>query len=405
MKLAITIILIATSCATARGQSTRVLAGKITDIDSGRPLEWASIIIGQRGIGTISNSAGEFEISVFRDWENDSLIVSYLGYKKYLRKIADLSSNNVIVKLTPETVVLENVLINASKVSGDVVIRNAIAAVKSNYPNDAFILEGYYREVTRQDDRHVNLVEAAIQTYDKSFQRKLTQGITEDVLILAARQSLNYADDVVKNVRKQNPIADLLDNNPVHYQRGILNPKYFKYTIDSIIQNETQSVFLISTEPMAHKIYVEDGSFAILKTVEEVKNPGMHRPEFRLNDSLVVRRMAYFQSVCEFQRHRGKMYVKYINETDAFEIVYKNSGQRKFYVESFKEFVATNVIDSGVVAFGKKEKYDFTDEGLAKVRRPGFWKDHPTIQLAPLDRNTRKELEWDIPLQEQFQKK
>ena len=148
---------------------------------------------------------------------------------------------------------------------------------------------------------------------------------------------INYADSVVRSVRKQNSVMDLLDNNPVHYTRGLLNTKYFDYRIDSIIHTQDEVVYAIGTIPGRHQIYVSGSDFAILKTIEEIQEADtVKRPEFNLDEERYVRRMVYFKAISEFHEYNGRKYLKYSNELDGYEILDRKSGRREFLVESYK---------------------------------------------------------------------
>ena len=197
---------------------------------------------------------------------------------------------------------------------------------------------------------------------------------------------------------------DLLDNNPVHYTRGLLNTKYFDYRIDSVFQIEDNVIYLIGTIPGRHRIYVSEKNYAILKTVEEIQEADtVKRPEFFLNESLVVRRMVYFKAISEFQQYQEKMYLKYSNETDAYEILNKKTRKREFLVESYKELAVTNLVTEYVPTFSKEEKYDLRKDLPQKEYNPHFWLNNG-IQLSPLGTRIKKDLEKEIPLSEQFSK-
>lgn len=382
------------------------ISGIVTDKETNEPLGYASIYITSQGMGTISNDLGQFELKVPDKFIDDTLIVSYLGYHKYASPILKLKDDaSLRIALAPEATLLNAVSVEAVKVSADQIIAKAIEAVKVNYPSSPFIVEGFYRDVLKQDKKYVALTEAALRVFDKSFQRKLNHGITEDVIVMDARNSINYADPLVKGVRKQNEIMDLMDNNPVHYQRGLLNAKYFHYRIDSVFQMGDDVIYVIATIPMNHRIYVADESFAIIKTIERInERDTLKRPDFNLNDSLVVRRMVYFEAVSEFQKYNGKWYLKYSSETDAYEILNKKSRRRKFIVESYKEFVVTNVIDKNAIPFTKKENYNFGDDFVPKEYHPAFWDSYSTIQLSPLNPKVKKDLEKEKTLKEQFER-
>lgn len=403
----ILVFMLCSICLPAQSENFITITGTIADSQTKDRLGLASIGISNQALGTISNTLGEFMLRVPEQFFNDTLIVTYLGYKKYTHAISRINNNSRLqVELTPESTMLQEISVYANKLTAEQVIEKAVYAIKENYPTDAFLVEGFFRDILKENEKYVELTEAALKVFDKHFQRKLNHGITEEVIISEARKSINYANPLIQRVRKQNGIMDLLDDNPVHYTRGLLNTKYFDYEMDSSIETNDGLVYIISTIPAQHRIYVLASNYAIIKTVQELKENDtfFKRPEFSLNDSLVVRRMVYFQAISEFQKYHGKMYLKYSNETDAYEVLHKISRKRKFLVEAFKEFVVTNIIDEDVRPFNKKEKYNFRDGVANKNYHPAFWENFSTIQLSPLNYQVKKDLERDFSLEDQFAK-
>ena len=391
----------------AQSEEFITITGTVLDNETEEPLGYASIGIINQGLGTISNDLGQFILRAPKLFGKDTLIISYLGYSRYKNVISKIENNrNLKIALTPLPTLLNEISIQADRLNADQIMEKAIAAIKDNYPTDAFIIEGFFRDIQKQDQNYVELTEAAIKVFDKNFHRKLNNGVTEEVIILEARKSINYADPIIQRVRRQNVIMDLLDNNPVHYPRGILNGKYYKYDIDSIFQSQDDMIYIISTIPGNYRIYVAESNYAIIKTVEEVKEGNtFKRPKFSLNDSLIVSRMAYFQAISEFQKYNEKMYLKYSSETDAFEVLDKRSRKRKFLIESYKELVVTNIIDKNVAPFDKRETYKFNEDIVSKAYNSAFWDNLSTIQFSPLNPLVQKSLERELLLKDQFARK
>lgn len=389
----------------AQSEMNFIVSGVVIDNETQAPLENASVGIASLPMGTLSNTDGQFLLKIPVALKDSSLIISHLGYVTYKHVINSLTGpKNLVIKLKPGFIFLGEVTVHENALDAEEIILKAVARIKDNYPAAPFILEGFFRTVLKEDDRYVHLIEAALKVYDKHFQRRLRHGITEDVQIIEARQSVDYATPLVRQVRKQNEIVDILDQNPVHYQRGLLNPGYFDYKIDTAFQSDKGLVYIISTIPGSHKIYVADETFAILKTIERINegDEGYEHPEFSLNDSLIVRRMVYLESVSEFSEYNGKMYLKYLNETDAYEMLNKQDRKREFLIESYKEFVVTNIIIADVKPSAKNESYNFKDNIVNKAYNPVFWNNYSTIHLSPLNDFVKRNLEHELPLEEQF---
>jgi hypothetical protein len=93
------------------------LSGTIIDGTTRQPAEYANIGLLEKGIGTVCNSLGNFELIVPNDLLNNSLTISCLGYETKTQNINDLKNNTkgLVIELKPIAVVLKEVAISASR--------------------------------------------------------------------------------------------------------------------------------------------------------------------------------------------------------------------------------------------------------------------------------------------------
>ena len=69
------------------------LRNKVVDFSTLLPLEGANIYIQNTTIGTVSNSDGNFVLVVPEKHENDTLLVSSIGYKTFKTAISEFDSS------------------------------------------------------------------------------------------------------------------------------------------------------------------------------------------------------------------------------------------------------------------------------------------------------------------------
>src|SRR5688500_16948032 len=70
---------------TARGQNSKSnsvlsISGTVVDAENSKPLSFASVGILNKANGTITNTSGLFELSIPKDFQNDTLVISMMGY-------------------------------------------------------------------------------------------------------------------------------------------------------------------------------------------------------------------------------------------------------------------------------------------------------------------------------------
>ena len=89
--------------------------GFITDSTSGEALIGANVFIRETGQGMATDNNGYYVLSEI-ELDEATLIVSYVGYKQYQRKIdfKDNSSQNLLIALKPDVIELLQVDVSLS---------------------------------------------------------------------------------------------------------------------------------------------------------------------------------------------------------------------------------------------------------------------------------------------------
>ena len=125
-KLIITFLLLT---ATVFPQNYKV-TGSVNDMETGIPLPFANIMIEGTTRGTATNLEGKFSISLNEG--HYELIFSYVGYKPQSVSVQIPSSSSLQIKLEPEAVKLQEVVVNANEDPAYRIIREAIKRKKQN---------------------------------------------------------------------------------------------------------------------------------------------------------------------------------------------------------------------------------------------------------------------------------
>ena len=127
-----------------------IINGKVQD-SKYNPLAYASIGISAKRIGTMTNKFGEFLIKLPAGYNNDTLLISFLGYESQKLKISSINTSEVlIITLTEKPVVLQEVVIKP--IDPVQLIQNAIADIPLNYYCNPHIMNGFYRIDTKKGD-------------------------------------------------------------------------------------------------------------------------------------------------------------------------------------------------------------------------------------------------------------
>jgi hypothetical protein len=153
-------------------QTSDFIEGKIINSSTSRPVPFATIKLKNNQLGVYANADGDFRISRNTDFQEDSLIITCIGFKQISVAYKDLSEIKVNwMILTPIVYGLQEVKITASRrrMSPLAMIRRAIRNIENNYPDKPFNVIGYYRDYQKKDSSYINLNEAIVQTFDNGF--------------------------------------------------------------------------------------------------------------------------------------------------------------------------------------------------------------------------------------------
>lgn len=77
----------------------QTIAGRVLDEESKQPLSYVNIGIPGKNLGTVSNSSGEFKLSVTEKNANDTVKFSIIGYSNYTESTADLKKRSTEVEI------------------------------------------------------------------------------------------------------------------------------------------------------------------------------------------------------------------------------------------------------------------------------------------------------------------
>lgn len=91
------------------------ISGNVTDAVSGEPLAGVNIIVKGRVIGTITNTEGNFNLSVSAA-PPMTLVFSFVGYRSQELEITDANTTSVEIKLEEQTILGQEIVVSASRV-------------------------------------------------------------------------------------------------------------------------------------------------------------------------------------------------------------------------------------------------------------------------------------------------
>ena len=162
----ILIALIFTPCVTV-GQDFLNLTGKVLDASTKKPLGFASIYMTSTNISNVSNMDGVFSLKVPVANRNDTIMVSYLGFKSAKIAVSAFGDKEVSIALEPSVYTLDPVVIKPQDATS--MMKMAIANIEKNYPSKPTQMTAFYREMIRKRNTYVSINEAVLDVTKASY--------------------------------------------------------------------------------------------------------------------------------------------------------------------------------------------------------------------------------------------
>ncbi|MFM9839840.1 MAG: carboxypeptidase-like regulatory domain-containing protein [Cyclobacteriaceae bacterium] len=392
------------------GQANQiVLTGKVFDKATQEPLPYATVSIKRKSIGVVTNPLGEFTFNFADQYLNDTLMISMMGYETYMSVIKNLEDRDrLFFQLELKTTILNEVVITDKELTPKEIVERAIDNVKFNYPQEPYLLDGFYRDFKRENEKYVALLEAAISIYDKGYsvpRPKQRRQLQENVFINEIRKSktVEYKAKIYTNL---NLLDGLMISNDVRYINFALDVPTKKYELEKYVYQGEQLVYVIKTNyPWLSRIFIDADTFAILKIEMDARWEGVEKNEWKMNDS-IMNRTSYIKKTVKFKKYEGKYFLEYMNYSWRIEGFKKGSDKILFTSDFYQELLVNNVISQNIrkPALENRMNADKVLELQTKPYNENFWKTYNIIQESPLNKRIIKDLDEAEVLEEQFKK-
>lgn len=138
-KVKITLILILTFFPVIpSAQQRSIISGTIRDSSSLSPIDYVSIGIAEKNVGTVTDDSGRFQLSIPNELFKENLTISRIGYYSKKLSIPDCAKQkNVLIKLVQKVIDIKDVQITGHKIESYTVgniarTNNVVLAIRSD---------------------------------------------------------------------------------------------------------------------------------------------------------------------------------------------------------------------------------------------------------------------------------
>ncbi len=136
------------------------IRGRVSDSNSGRAMAFATIALKGSSVAIVANNEGIFTLKLPKKNINDTIVVSFLGYKSNYIPISALYGNLNQIELSPTSLLLDPALVIPQEPLA--IIKMALSKIKENYGGEWLQMSSFYRETVQKKERYISINEALL---------------------------------------------------------------------------------------------------------------------------------------------------------------------------------------------------------------------------------------------------
>ena len=397
------IVLLFTAFSATFAQNTFVTVnGTLKDAKTGEKINYAAITVPNTGVGTVSNSDGDFMLKVNTSLNAVYFEVSHLGYATTRFKISEAVGKEKTYYLETQPVSLREI----SVVTKDAreIVETALRNIKKNYSEVPDMMTGFYRESVRQRRAYLSVSEAVVDIYKAPY-----LSLTNDrVKIYKGRKasSVKKADTLMVRLQGGPSISMMLDvvkNTDLGIALDNLDNYQFEFGSLVTIDNKLNWVInfspaVIKEQPLYFgKLYIQQDNFAITRAEfsldlrDEDKASRLFVQEKPSGLVFIPTSTGYLVT---YKEQNGKYYLDYVR----VDLKFRCDWKRRLFKNSYtlmSELAVTDRQEDNIVKFANQEVFRsnmvFTDkvEAFADV---DFWGENNIIEPDNSIENAIKKL-------------
>jgi hypothetical protein len=243
--------------------------GNVVELDTRKPLGFATLTLEGANLSTVANSDGEFLFKVPVVNKDGNVIVSFLGHKDKIIKLSDLKPDRNRIELELLSVTLTTVSVHPR--DPDMLIKTILSRRADNYSQDQNKMTVFYRETVKKNKTYVSLSEAVLDV----FKQPCLSSRSDQIEISKARKNTDYTRlDTVTFKLQGGPytslMLDIMKNPEEIFTEDMMGN--YQFTIENISKIGERLMYVIDfhqhtfiEEPLYYgKLYVDTESLAIL---------------------------------------------------------------------------------------------------------------------------------------------
>lgn len=366
------------------------ITGQLKDAKTGEKIIYATITVPNTGIGTVSNSDGEFLLKINKGINADNFEVSHLSYATTTFKISESLGKNKTFYLEPQLIMLKEISVVPKDARG--IVEMALRNIKKNYSESPNMMTGFYRESIRQRRDFISISEAVVDIYKAPYST-----MQEDqVKIFKGRKGTNVkkADTLMVQLQGGPNVSMLLDivkNTDLSIALDNLDNYAFEFGSMVNIDNKLNWVIhfspnVVREEPLYFgKLYISQDNMAIsraefsLDLNDEAKASRVFVQKKPMGLIFMPTSTSYLVT---YKEQSGKYYLNYVRVDLKFQCDWKKRLFKNYYTV-MSEVAITDRSEEKVAKFAKQDVFRQNMVFAEKVEAfadANFWGEYNIIE-------------------------
>ncbi|MDD4033362.1 MAG: carboxypeptidase-like regulatory domain-containing protein, partial [Bacteroidales bacterium] len=343
------------------------VTGRVRDASNRSALGYATLSVENSGIGVVSNMDGRFSLKIPVTKPTARVIVSYVGYKKFVIDVSP-SSQELDIMLEVSPVQISEVLIRPDDASS--IVAEALRRIPQNYSRNPSMMIGFYRESIKKNSNYVSLVEAILDIYKSGY----GMSIGDQVRIYKGRKGSDKERVDTILFKFQGGVSSALDldfikHPDILFTEEPMRAYVFTLGVPIMLNDRSQYTIIFSQNRDVRDVLFRGKLFIDMETY------AITRAEFNMNvednplaQSLFIRRKpagfnlkpvsaAY---IMDFRQQSGKWYYNYSRTEVHFSTKWNKRLFRSNYTIQ-SEMAVTERYMEGLQRFPIEERLRTTD--------------------------------------------
>jgi hypothetical protein len=378
------------------------ISGLLKDAKTGEKIIYATISVPNTGIGTVSNSDGEFTLKVSTSLNAEFFEVSHMSYATAKFKISEAVGKEKTFYLDIQPIQLKEISVVPQDARS--IVEIAINNIGKNYSGIPNMMTGFYRESIRQRRDYLSISEAVVDIYKSPY----LSWQDDKVKIFKGRKSTNVkkADTVMVQLQGGPNVSMLLDIvKNTGLSIALDNLDNYQFELGSVVNIDNKLNWVITFSPAI----VNEEPLYIGKLYISQENIAITRAEFSLDLSDEDKASRVFVQkkpmgllfmptstsyLITYKEQGGKYYLNYVR----IELKFRCDWKRRLFKNHYtvmSELAVTDRREDNIVKFASQEVFRSNmvfSEKVQDFEDVDFWGDYNIIEPESSIENAIKKL-------------